>query len=348
MSSAERVYHLALRELHAGAGARFALHSGWSLPMDYGDPAAEHAALRGAAAIFDRSQRSRFIVTGTDAGELLAKAFAGHAGELEEGRGLRTASVDGDGNIEDVVLVARTGGIAYLVMGEPGQRSATLARLRGAAGDDWDVTIGDRTETTCVVAIAGPGAAEVTGGALSEALPARLPHLHAVAFEFHGFRSLAIRSGDAGEDGFEFMLAPAVAQHVIESVRESGVPLAGFTALETARIESCIPAFDPDLQRGLSPAEADLDLLLGVPGGRDSRILAALLLEGADIPATGSEVAIAGSAAGEVTSAAWSPALNAVVALALVPSERAMPGVVVDAGGIRGTIVVKPFYRRRG
>ncbi|MCC7364233.1 MAG: hypothetical protein IT303_07650 [Dehalococcoidia bacterium] len=347
MSEPQLVYHLALRELHAAAGATFVAHAGWSLPAHYGDLAAEYAALRGAAAVFDRSYRSRFMVTGTDAGELLAKVFAGHAEELEEGRAMRTVALDAEGTIADVVLIARTGGIAYLVTGEPGRRSDTFARLRANAGEDWDVGIEDRTETTCLVALAGPGAADAATEHLSEALQSRLPSLHAVTFEFHGFRALAIRTSDAGEDGFEFVLAPAVAQHIIETLRAGGVPLVGLNAQENARIETCIPAFDPDLEPGLSPAEADLDVLLGIPGGREARILAAVLLEGSSIPAKGTAVAIGGAPAGEVRSATWSPALQSVVALALLDARQALPGTNVDAAGIPGTIVAKPLYRRR-
>ena len=52
------------------------------------------------------------------------------------------------------------------------------------------------------------------------------------------------------------MLAPAVAQHVIETLTAGGVRLCGYEAAECARVEGCIPAFDPDLVAGLSPAEA--------------------------------------------------------------------------------------------
>ncbi|MBK9545128.1 MAG: hypothetical protein IPO51_04545 [Dehalococcoidia bacterium] len=35
MTSAEPVFHLALRDFHATAGATFGLHNGWSLPLSY-------------------------------------------------------------------------------------------------------------------------------------------------------------------------------------------------------------------------------------------------------------------------------------------------------------------------
>ncbi|HQW51735.1 MAG TPA: hypothetical protein PL082_06725, partial [Tepidiformaceae bacterium] len=209
---------LALHGLHEAMGATFAETGRWTVPVRYGAAAAELDALRQRAAVFDRSDRSRFLVTGTDAAELLATVFAGHVAELEEGRSMRAVWLGEDGSIGDLALISRTAGIAYLVSGEPGQRESTYDRLRSAAEEDFDVRIDDRTETTCLVGLAGPDAAQVANDHLSDALPARLGPLHCIAFEFHGFRGLAVRASDTGEDGFEFMLAPAVAQHLIETL----------------------------------------------------------------------------------------------------------------------------------
>ena len=347
MSILESTFHLALREVHSAAGATFAKRHGWSLPREYGDVGAEYAAIRNGAAMVDRSHRSRIMVTGTDAGELLATAFAGHVREVEEGRATRTVALDEHGHIRDLVLIARTGGIAYLVSGEPSQRAETLERLRAATGPDWDVRVDDRTESTCALAVAGPGASEAVERHLSDALPARLANLGSVAFEFHGFRALATRTSDTGDDGFEFMLAPAVAQHAIETLRAAGIPLAGDDAHEIARVEACIPAFEPDLEIGLSPAGADLDVLLGIPGGNQDVILSGVLLE-SNVPlATATPLSIDGRPAGELRSCVRSPGLNATIGLAVLEARRAVPGVALDAAGTPGTIVAKPIYRRR-
>ena len=346
MSTPARLYHLALRDLHAAAGTRFHSRLGWSLPTDYSDPVAELAAIRNDAAILDRSHRSRFIVTGTDAGEVLSAVFAGRVEELEEGRAMRTVALDGQGLIRDIVLVARTGGIAYLVAGEPGQRFETAERLRAAVQPSWDARVDDRTETTCLIGVAGPGAAKAVETHLAEALPARLQPLHIVTFEFHGFRSLAMRTSDAGEDGFEFMFAPAVAQHAIETLRDGGVPLAGDLAQEVARVEACIPAFSPDLETGLTPTQSGLDALLGIPGGAGGRMLSAILIESEEAVAAGTLVRVRGRAAGEVRSCVRSAALNATIGLAMIDDRYAVPGTALDVAHVLATVVAKPFLRR--
>ena len=346
MTTPAPIYRLALRDLHAAAGATFAHYAGWSLPVSYGPGApAEHQALRASAVLMDRSHRSRFLVTGTDALDVLNETFAGHVEDIEEGRAMRTARLDGAGQIDDLVLVARTGGIAYLVIGEPSQRPGTLAALRAAVRPDFDAQVEDRTESTCLVGVAGPSAAGLVAEHLADALPARIQTLHCVTFQFHGFRGLAIRTSDTGEDGFEFMLAPAVAQHLIETLAPVA-PLAGLQATEIARVEAAIPAYLPDLQPGLSPAEADLDVLLDIEGGVSGRILAGVILEG-DPPPPATPISADGVPVGELRSCVKSPGLNATIGLGIISSRLAFPGTQLTVGNSPATVVAKPFYRRR-
>ncbi|MEX2080470.1 MAG: glycine cleavage T C-terminal barrel domain-containing protein [Dehalococcoidia bacterium] len=340
------VYSLAMREVHLAAGARMYERGGWSIPEDFGDQAAEYRALREGAAVMDRSQHSRYMVTGTDALDLLRAALLGHVEDLEEGRAMRSAWLDEDGKIGDLLLVARTGGIAYLVSGEPSRRLQTLERLRDAAGEGWDVEVSDRTESTCLVALAGPAAAQVAGRYLSDALPGRVRPMQASAFEFHGFRALAIRSSDTCDDGFQLMLAPAVAQHIFETLAHAGIPLAGDAAHNVARVEACIPAWDPDLEPGLTPAQADIDVALGIPGGDEGVILSGVLVEGPRLT-PGTALTSEGRTVGQVRSCVLSGLGGATIGLAILESAQATPGTELRAGEARVTVVAKPFYRRR-
>lgn len=347
MTEEQRVYHLALRDLHAAAGAYPGIAHGWSLPFRYGDPAAEYTAIRQRAAVMDLSSQSRFLLNGTDALDVLQAAFAGHIEDIDEGRSMRTVALNLDGTIDDFVLISRTGGISYFVSGDPERRFATFERLQAAVQPGWDVRLDDRTETTCLIGLAGPGAAQAAQDHLEGALPSRLQLLHCVMFEFHGFRTLAIRTSDVGEDGFEFMVAPAVAQHMIETLNRAGIPLAGFEAQEMARVESCIPSASYDTA-GLSPAEADVDTLLGIEGGADSRILAALLLESDHTVDSGTPIVAAdGTTVGSLRSCVASHALSAVIALGVIESARVAPGESFQVAGNRAVVTAKPFYRRR-
>lgn len=342
----ETTTRLALHTVHEAAGATFGALHGFVLPLHYGAPEAEYWAIRESAAAFDRSHRSRVLVTGGDALEVIRGALAGDAEEIAEGSARRLLLLDADGCIGDVVLAARTGGAAYLLSGEPERRAVLVERLRGAVGEGFDARVDDRTATTAAIGIAGPRAGEVMARLVAEALPGRLGPLRCAAFEFHGFRALAVRTSDTGEDGFELVLAPAVAEHLIGLLRAEGVALAGAEALETARVEACIPAWEPDLAAGLSPAEADLDVLLGVPGGREGRILAAFLLEGAPVP-VGTPVLEGERVVGEVRSCVLAWGLKGTAGLAIIEAAAAHPGAALEAAGARLLVAAKPLYRRR-
>lgn len=349
-SNRETVRHLALEQAHAAAGATFGAVEGWWLPMHYGDPAAEYRALRERAIVADRSHRSRIIVSGTDAAEALKAAFTGHPDELDEGRAMRAVAVGDQGAVTDLVLIARLGGIAYLVSGAASRRRQTLARLQAAAQPPLDVRIDDRTERTCTIVIAGPASAELVGRHLAAPLPSRLPPMHAATFEFHGFRASAVRTSDTGEDGFELMLAPEVARHVLEILGPSAA-LSGHVAIEAARVEGCIPSFVPDLEPGLTPAEADLDALLGIDGGKAERTLAAVIVD-ADAPLAAGTPVLFGptpEVVGELRSCVRSFALDETIGLAVLNVQQAYPGTPLRAAsGETIAVTHKPFYRRRG
>lgn len=346
MSEARSVpARLALREAHAAAGASFLVRSGWELPAHYGDAAAEHAALRSAAAVFDRSHRSRIMVSGTDAAVVLDRVFAGNITSLEEGGAARTVALDDSGLIRDLTLVVRTGSLSFLVCGEPGQRLWTESRLRCAIEADFDARVEDRTLVTCTVAVAGPMAEATIMEHVADALPAALEPLRSVAFEFHGFRALATRTSDTGEDGIEFVLAPAPALHLIETLSAAGVSLAGDTAHETARLEASIPAYEPDLEAGLTVGEAGLDSILGIAPGAVTRVLSALVLE--QVAPVGAAITCDGAVAGELRSCARSFSLDAVIGLGVIDQCYSFPGAAVEVGGHPGSVVAGPFYRRR-
>ncbi len=341
------INRLALHAVHESLGATFRLRAGWRLPESYGDSEDEYARLRSNAVAFDRSDRTRLLVSGTDAGAVLGAVFGDAAGELEEGRAVRAASLDARGRIADLVLVARTGGIAYIVMGEPGRGAATMAMLEDAVGEGYDVAIQDRTAITCLVGIAGPGAAEAAAQHVNEGLPPRLPSMHASPFEFHGYRALAIRTSSVGEDGFELMVAPPVAEHLLGLLQASGVGLAGAGAQEIARIEAGVPAFTPDLETGLTPAEAGLSEVLGLPSDEPARVLSALLFEGAEVPPVGTPALADEQVVGELRSCARSFALDAAAGLAILNRNRSHPGTAISVGGARALVAQTPLYRRR-
>ena len=76
---ASRMTEFSLHEFHAGLKARFIEVSGMEVVADYGDPAAEYAAMRGSAGVLDLSFRGRLCLTGADRVRLLHGQEIGRA-----------------------------------------------------------------------------------------------------------------------------------------------------------------------------------------------------------------------------------------------------------------------------
>ena len=323
---------LPLRSAHEASGAQFAATNGWNLPQAYsGGEILEYKALREAAAITDRTDRTRLMVTGTDAVDVLDRVFDGHIRELDEGRSMKTFCVDGLGRVSDLITLSRSGGIAYLLEGEAGRSAATRDLLAGASEDDFDFRMDERSETTCSLAIIGPDGGKAVAKFVSPDVPRYLRPGHLLAFEFHGFRSSVTLAQEA-LPRFEFVLAPQVASHLWEAATSAGLAAAGFAATEIVRIEDGRPAWIPDLSGGATPEEA------GLRPGSSQRSLKRLLIEGDQPLESGARVELSGATIGQVTSSIWSQKLDGTAALALIESSKATSPLGLRVAGRDATL----------
>ncbi|HVF31440.1 MAG TPA: glycine cleavage T C-terminal barrel domain-containing protein [Acidimicrobiales bacterium] len=170
-----------------------------------------------------------------------------------------------------------------------------------------------------------------------------------------GWRCLAVRgaAGDGadpgwpGVEGFD-LLGP-------DPEAPAGLAEADLGRYEALRIECGVPAMGRELTERTIPAEAggwiiersvsftkgcytgqELVARIDSRGGNVPRHLRGLILDGDDVPDPGAPVVIEGAEVGAVTSAARSPRLEAVVALAYVKRD-----VVVPTGGEVGGRVAR-------
>src|SRR5690348_12056933 len=72
---------------HAALGATFEEQAGWCVPVHYGDPLAEHAAVRRQAGIADLSHRGKLRVTGEDRIKWLQSVISNDILPLKPGQG---------------------------------------------------------------------------------------------------------------------------------------------------------------------------------------------------------------------------------------------------------------------
>src|SRR5678816_4502341 len=95
---------LVLHEMHAAAGAKFGTPCGIDLPLDYGDAAAEHAAVRGSAGLLDHGHHGLLEVTGRDRAKFLHAMVSNDIASLAPGTGVAATFLDIHGKIQVALL----------------------------------------------------------------------------------------------------------------------------------------------------------------------------------------------------------------------------------------------------
>jgi glycine cleavage system aminomethyltransferase T len=119
---------LLLHEFHQNLNGRFGQLNGSEVVEDYGDPLAEHAALRETAGIVDLSFRSRLCLTGADRQKFLNGQVTNNVKDLKVGEGCYAALINAKGKMQSDlnILVLAT---EILLDFEPGLAERVTQRL---------------------------------------------------------------------------------------------------------------------------------------------------------------------------------------------------------------------------
>ena len=385
-----------LHDRHAALGASFTDFGGWSMPVRYSSDLAEHHAVRQAAGLFDISHMAEFLVTGADAGAFLDYALAGRVGAMKVGKAKYSLLLSDAGGVIDDVIVYRLADDRFLVISNAGNRDtvasafAELVRrspvaaafaegpsdaplefgiVRGSAG----ATIDDVSDAYALIAVQGPRAREIVEAtsAVVDVAPALadLGYYAWASGAFEGQPLFIARTGYTGEDGYELLVANALAPALWDALLAAGAPLglvpAGLASRDTLRLEAGMPLHGHELSDAILPAQAGLGRVVAsdksdfvgkqalAAAPADLPVLVGLRAEGRRAGRAGYAVyadASGGEAVGEITSGALSPTLGHPIAMAFVPPELAAPGTAlfIDVRGTRipATVTALPFYRR--
>lgn len=252
---------LALHEVHAALGAKFAEERGCEVVADYGDPLGEHAALRSAAGVVDLGFRGRICLLGEDRVRLLNGQVTNDVKALSQGRGCHAAFCSPKGRlVADVHIFALAQEL--LLDFEPGLTVPLVERLEHHIVAE-DVQVVDVAPHYGLLTVQGPRAEEtVRLLELFSALPADPWAVAQCSDPTLGDLYVANRAR-AGLAGFDLFVPTdalgAVTDKLVAAARSLGGGLAGFTALEWARFEAGIPRFGVEMDETHLPPEAGLD-----------------------------------------------------------------------------------------
>jgi aminomethyltransferase len=303
-----------------------------------------YEALRSGAAWLDLSPRGRIVATGDDRARLLHAITTNHIQGLGPGAGCYAFLLNVQGQIQaDLNILCFAD--RFLLDTEPEAAERVLAHIDKYIIAD-DVALEDARERLTAVAVEGPRAEAVMASLGAPAPAADYAH------EAWNGR-IVQRASSTGAPGFRLFLDAAGRARLVEELERAGARPATAAEARIVRLEHGRPRYGEDILETTLPQESrqmhavhfNKGCYLGQEivervraRGRVNRLLAALDIHAEEPPAPRTRLNAGGADAGEITSAAYSPALARVVALAYVRAPHAEPGTELDAGGIAARV----------
>jgi len=351
-----------LAEDYLQLGVTLREYHGAALPLRFDDPKVEHLAVSEAGGFFDFSFRAKLAVKGSDRTSFLHNMLSNDIKRLAPGEGTYATLLDIKGHIladlrvycaDDMLIVD------------------TDADLVAKVRQHLDrFILMDEVELEPLplfaIAIQGPRSHEwlqpLLG--LDTALPEEFRH---TTTTIAAGTVRVVRATSTGDEGYEIWAEAEITRTLWKAADLSRLPgLAqremrpcGTEALESLRIEAGIPRYGAELDEETLPLEAGLLNALSFtkgcyPGqeiierarsrGHVNWKLAGLIVEADVPPAPGERLVYEGRPVGEVTSAAFSPVLAKILALAYLRRETAEPGTRLTlASGAAAQVHRLPF-----
>ncbi len=354
---------------------------GWEMPVQYSSVIQEHEATRTAVGLTDVSHMGRLIFEGPGACRFLDSVLTRNVASIKPGQIRYSLLTNESGGIVDDLLVGLLnrdsgGGQYYFVVVNASNRGKDVAVFRQhltpeiADAPGNEVNMIDVTSEWAMVAVQGPKSVELLQPFIfADLSPIKYYNGLETSFTNGGRWCMVTRTGYTGEDGFEVCMESFVAEQMVDSFMQAGVPLGakptGLGARDTLRLEASLPLYGHEMSDEINPFEVGLEYALHLDGpdfpGRD----ALKKIKGEPLPQTriglemrekrpareGCEIFVGGQKVGWVSSGTFAPTLQKPIAMGFVPPEFSQPGqeLSVDIRGKQSPAVVvpMPFYKRK-
>jgi folate-binding protein YgfZ len=306
--------------------------------------ASGYEALRENAAWIDLSGRGLIRASGEDRARLLHAMTTNHVQQLQAGQGCYAFFLTAQGRIlADVNILALSDHL--LLDTEPETADKVYRHLDHYIIAD-DVKLENLTDQWAAIGVEGPKAIEAVS-----AVGAPAPE---TGYSWSPWQNgLIARISATGATGFRIFTPSSDRPQLITRLESNGLPAATPDAVNIVRLENGKPRYGDDITEGHLPQETQqmhgLHFSKGCYLGQEivervrsrghvNRLLKPLRIAANEAPPPGAKVVVQGKEIGEITSAAYSPALGCVVALGYIRAEHARPDVAVDVGGASGQI----------
>jgi aminomethyltransferase len=345
----------------------FSVYNHMYIPRDFGDPVANFWNLVNAATLSDVSVERQVEITGPDAARFTQLLTPRNLSQCAVGQCKYVLITNADGGIlNDPVLLRLGENHFWLSLAD----SDILLWAQGVAVNcGMDVEI--REPDVSPLQLQGPNSGKIMQDLFGESI-GELGYYWLDEFELDGIPLIVSRTGWSSELGYELYLRDGTrGDELWERIMAAGKPhglVPGHTS-SIRRIEAGMLSYHSDMDIDTNPFELGLGRLVDLDMAADyigkaalsriaregvSRLQVGLEIDGDPFAGPNNEfwpISVFGQRIGQVTSAIYSPRLEANIALAMVQIDNSSIDsrveVVTPDGSRNARIVPKPFYDPR-
>jgi len=330
------------------------------LPERFTDTTTEYRLARQAVALMDTNCRAYFYFDGPDRVRYLNAVLTNNVRDLASGQGNVSLLLNPQGHIlAEIEVLALPDRL--LTMSHAMVRERTAATLEKFIIMD-DVTLEDATERLGSLAIEGPQAAAVLRTLCGVELDTLADRAHRET-KVGPVACRIVRRAQFGQTGAELIAEraelAALWQALGDVVRAQGGGPIGYAALNALRLEASVPWFGYDFDDKTIPHEAALEFshinyVKGCYTGQEivervrsrghvNRRRVGLQFSGSGVPERNAKLLADGKEAGQVTSAALSPAAGCAIGMGYVRREHNSPGSRLQWSGGEAEVIELPL-----
>ena len=342
----------------------FSVYNHMYIPRDFGDPVQNFWNLVNDAILCDVAVERQVEITGPDAFKFMQMLTPRDLSKMSVGQCKYILITNADGCILNDPILLRLGENHFWISLAD---SDILLWAQGVSvHSGFNVTI--REPDVSPLQLQGPKSGEVMKALFGESI-IDLPYYWFREVELDGIPLIVSRTGWSSELGYELYLQDgSLGDELWEKIMAAGTPFGlkpGHTS-SIRRIEGGMLSYHADVDINTNPYELGLDrlvnpdmevefigkaALLRIRKNGVRRKQVGLRIEGAPLKEPNTtfwDINKNGNIVGKVTSAVYSPRLKRNIALAIVSTEVADIGNVVDVsmrhGTVQASIVEMPFF----
>lgn len=353
-----------LYEIHKSSGAVFTELHGWEIPAHYGDPAAEHLAVRSHAGLMDMTHRGKIRVSGKDRIKFLQNILSQDINKLTPGTGGHATLLNTKGHMLAYMRLF-SDEESFLIDTETGEADKIIQILNRYLFRE-DVKMEDLTLQYGLVTVQGPRSGEMICR-ISKTDMKDMEECSHMNLAINNINCKLARTTYTGEEGYSIYTPWDNLQGLWETIKISPFGLSAYNSL---RIEAGIPLYPVDMDENTIPVEANLDNAISYTKGcyigqetiarikfkgHVNRTLTGLIIKGDTLPEKGDRIYAvtegAGHNIGIITSACFSPTLSSLIALGYIRMGYHEPGAEVHIESkshkIPAVVAAIPFYTKR-